>query len=132
MTWRQLAKLRREGADPANKELRLLRAVYGLCPNCNREDEHDHPVPVEIGTRVLYHDRVHVVRGHGTLADHPYPKLFGPGDWEQDFPDGVGYELWPEDVPFKFGNRDKATYFVRRTSFTVLDGEETTEQKEVT
>lgn len=37
-----LARLRQEGADPGNKYLRLLRAVYGLCPDCDREDEHVH------------------------------------------------------------------------------------------
>lgn len=29
-------------ADPAWPELRLLRAIYGLCPNCDIEDEHEH------------------------------------------------------------------------------------------
>lgn len=30
-------------ADPANPELRLLRAIYGLCSLCDRTDEHEHP-----------------------------------------------------------------------------------------
>ena len=29
-------------ADPADREVRLLRAIYGLCPECDREDEHEH------------------------------------------------------------------------------------------
>ena len=29
-------------ADPRNPELRLLRAIFGLCSLCDREDEHEH------------------------------------------------------------------------------------------
>lgn len=29
-------------ADPANPELRLIRAIWGLCSYCNRTDEHEH------------------------------------------------------------------------------------------
>lgn len=29
-------------ADPANKELRLLRAIYGLCPDCDIREKHSH------------------------------------------------------------------------------------------
>ncbi len=35
----ELAKL---GADPANTRLRLLRAVFGLCPECDSEEPHEH------------------------------------------------------------------------------------------
>lgn len=30
-------------ADPENQELRLIRALWGLCPDCDRTDEHEHP-----------------------------------------------------------------------------------------
>jgi hypothetical protein len=30
-------------ADPGNQELRLIRAIWGLCALCDRKDEHDHP-----------------------------------------------------------------------------------------
>jgi hypothetical protein len=30
-------------ADPDNADLRLLRAIYGLCPLCDRTDQHGHP-----------------------------------------------------------------------------------------
>lgn len=73
--------------------------------------------PVPIGTRVLYHDRVHVVRGYNDLDR----RSDLTGDVKAlHYPDGFGYELWPQDVPFKFGCRDQATYYVRRASFTVL------------
>lgn len=29
-------------ADPGNPELRLLRAIFGLCADCDRTDEHEH------------------------------------------------------------------------------------------
>lgn len=29
-------------ADQNDKQLRLLRAIWGLCPDCNRTDEHEH------------------------------------------------------------------------------------------
>jgi hypothetical protein len=34
-------------ADPAYLALRLLRAIYGLCPDCDNEDHHDHEPPLE-------------------------------------------------------------------------------------
>lgn len=77
---------------------------------------------VAVGTRVLYHGRVHVVRGHDDPAQHPDKRVREVA--AENYPDGTGYELWPEDVSFKFGNRHLATYFVRRTSFTVLGEEE--------
>lgn len=30
-------------AVPGNPELRLFRAIMGLCPDCNRTEEHEHP-----------------------------------------------------------------------------------------
>ena len=73
---------------------------------------------VPAGTRVLYHGQVHVVRGYNDLSlrtDLP------PEAVTEGYPDGTAYELWPEDVPFKFGNREQATYFVRRTSFEPVE-----------
>jgi hypothetical protein len=29
-------------AEPCNKELRLIRAIFGLCPDCDRTSRHDH------------------------------------------------------------------------------------------
>jgi hypothetical protein len=29
-------------ADPRDKDLRLIRAVFGLCPDCDRTDVHSH------------------------------------------------------------------------------------------
>lgn len=29
-------------AEPCNQELRLIRAIHGLCPDCDRADLHDH------------------------------------------------------------------------------------------
>lgn len=32
-------------ADPANPELRLIRAIFGLCPECNNRGLHVHQIP---------------------------------------------------------------------------------------
>lgn len=75
------------------------------------------PAPVPVGTRVLYHGRAAVIRAH----NNPEQRQDLPADViAREYPDGTGYELWPEEVPFKFGNRDLATYYVRRKSFTVI------------
>ncbi len=37
------------------------------------------------------------------------------------YPDGVAYNLWPAGVPFRFGLRDRAIYFVRRRSITIVE-----------
>ena len=29
-------------AEPKNKELRLIRAIWGLCPDCDNKEEHEH------------------------------------------------------------------------------------------
>jgi len=34
-------------AEPGNAELRLLRAIYGLCPDCDKTESHDHPGGVQ-------------------------------------------------------------------------------------
>lgn len=31
-------------ADPTNPELRLLRAIFGLCPLCDKTENHNHTV----------------------------------------------------------------------------------------
>ena len=30
-------------AEPGNPELRLIRAIWGLCPDCDRTGDHTHP-----------------------------------------------------------------------------------------
>ena len=30
-------------AEPDNPELRLMRAIWGLCPDCDDTEEHEHP-----------------------------------------------------------------------------------------
>jgi hypothetical protein len=32
--------------DPGDPGARLLRAIFGLCPDCDRTDEHSHPCRV--------------------------------------------------------------------------------------
>lgn len=32
----------RNGPEPGNKHVRLLRAVFGLCPDCDNEEPHEH------------------------------------------------------------------------------------------
>ncbi len=35
-------------ADPANRELRLVRAIFGRCPDCDRTEAHEHDTPGEV------------------------------------------------------------------------------------
>lgn len=82
-----------------------------------------------LGTRVCYHGSIRYL--HGTYTLNAYSDLslrtdLLAGYIAEHWPDGTAYDLWPEGVPVKFGNRDRAVYFVRRDSFTVLgDSEET-------
>jgi hypothetical protein len=83
--------------------------------------EGDGPVP--IGALIEYfgsegHGRYRITK-HDSPDDHPY-RQFMPEDIAEFYPDGVAYELWPVGVPRKFGNRDRAVYYVRRKSFRVL------------
>lgn len=85
----------------------------------------DKPVPV--GTIVEYFGS----QEHGTYkiddvrdpGNHPYRRYKNSGT-TPFYPDGVAYDLWPVGVTKKFGNRDRAILYVRRTSFRVhQDGE---------
>jgi hypothetical protein len=40
--------------DPGNPELKLLRAIYGLCPYCDNEQEHEHRDTPEPGDTADY------------------------------------------------------------------------------
>ena len=80
----------------------------------------DNPIP--IGTTVDYFGSQangrYVITGHTSPADHPrYAQQAVDAD---AYPDGTAYDLWPEGMPHKFGLRDHAVYFVRRTSFRVV------------
>lgn len=48
-------------ADPRNPELRLIRAIFGLCGTCDRTDDHDHD---EDGP-------LRAVRRHRAMAHQP-------------------------------------------------------------
>lgn len=81
--------------------------------------------PVAVGT---------VVRYFGSWADSSAPLYeitdqAAPGDnpnlrgaeepVEELYPDGTAYHLWLMGKSRRFGNRQFAVYFVRRTSFSV-------------
>lgn len=74
---------------------------------------------VPIGTQVLYHGVPHVVRGYDDPAEHPNPRVREVA--AEEYEDGTGYYLWPADVPYKFGNRGKATSWVRRKAFEMIE-----------
>jgi hypothetical protein len=79
-------------------------------------NEGDPPVPV--GTVVDYFGSLD--HGRYEITGHMEP-VNVPNVPEDElpkyFPDGVAYELWPEGVERRFGNRNRAAYNVRRTSF---------------
>lgn len=79
---------------------------------------------VPVGTKVRYHGSVDYL--HGEYEVEGYCEVSERGDLTPEqvtehWPDGVSYELWPVGMPRKFGLRENALYFVRRSSFTVLD-----------
>lgn len=77
---------------------------------------------IPVGTHVRYHGEEWIIRAHNDLARHT--KLFPAVEseyWQKQFPDGIGYELWPLDVLYKFGNRCYSRTYVRRRSFEVID-----------
>lgn len=89
----------------------------------NKETDYkpgDPPVPV--GTVVHYFGS----RTHGAyeVIEHLNPSKYparplDANEIEWAFPDGTGYFLWPVGVPRKFGNRQHAIYWARRTSFRI-------------
>jgi hypothetical protein len=78
---------------------------------------------IPVGSRVRYHGSIS--RMHGAYLVTGYSDLSLRKDLSQEqisehWPDGVAYDLWPEGVPEKFCNRDRALYYIHRRSFTVL------------
>lgn len=79
--------------------------------------------PVQVGSVVEYfgsgpHGRYRVI-GRQKPTAHPYRSLTRE-EAAEAYPDGVAYDLWPTNLPQKFGLRDQAVTHVRRTSFTVI------------
>lgn len=81
--------------------------------------------PLPVGTVVEY--RGSQKHGRYVVAGHTDPReehLFQP--WEHvtedviaaAYPDGVAYELWPEGMEQRFGNRQHMVYRARRKSIT--------------
>lgn len=75
--------------------------------------------PIPVGTLVDYHHG-----GRYTVTAHHCPHdLFPRNEWDEvkdHYPDGVAYEIWPEGMEIKFGNRQYSVYRVRRSSLTVI------------
>lgn len=83
-------------------------------------------VPLE--TRVRYHGSLDYWHGDYHIVGHRDPheredvtSQLTESEIEGYWPGGVAYDLWPVDLPRKFGLRDRAVYFVRRESFTILE-----------
>lgn len=79
-------------------------------------------LPVPVGAVVEYFGSHaqgrYEITSHQHLQAHPH-KEEGES-WSTAYPDGVAYDIWPVGVPRRFGNRDRAVYWVRRTSFRVI------------
>jgi hypothetical protein len=73
--------------------------------------------PVPNGTIVNYFGRLR----HGVYEIIAYTEA---RNFPERCPDGVAYDLWPVGVPRKFGNRGRAVYNVRRTSFAIVREED--------
>lgn len=83
--------------------------------------------PYKIGTVVRYRgSKEHMhgeyrVTGHGTPGRPGASEVYTVEELAGYYPDGVSYDLWPVGVPHKFGERDKALYYVRRESITPVE-----------
>lgn len=76
--------------------------------------------PIPVGTLVDY--RGSHRHGRYVITQHE-PVRAGVPDRETSYPDGVGYIIWPEGMPQKFGSRNHMITQVRRTSLTeVIQG----------
>lgn len=79
---------------------------------------------IPVGTVVRYHGSLkslhgeYTVTAHSNFEDHAY---YRRSEIRAYYPDDEAYDLWPVGVPMKFGNRDKAIYFCRRASITVVE-----------
>ena len=56
-------------ADPADTHLRLLRVIFGLCADCDRADDHEHPCRVCGAAQPL---------ADGSWCYHEEPAIAGP------------------------------------------------------
>ena len=90
--------------------------------------------PLPVGTEVDYQGSVQQgvwkVIAHTDPADHPdlrYWQAKHPeaaeeleAEFVENYPDGVGYSIWPVAVPYKFGLRHLEVRSARRTSLRVI------------
>lgn len=56
--------------DPTNPKTRLLRAIFGFCPDCNQMEEHRHPCP----DCDLTEEHVHVEYRKDEEPDDDFPE----------------------------------------------------------
>lgn len=90
----------------------------------------DVTVPLPLETLVKYHGSITGAHGRYRVARHEQPldaNDLSPLPEEaiaQYYSDGVAYSLWPDGVPFRWGERDRELNNVRRVSLTVIDENE--------
>ena len=80
-----------------------------------------HTEPIPVGTLVDYHGSG--PHGRYVITQHE-PVRAGVPDPDVHYPDGVGYVIWPEGMPQKFGLREHMISQVRRASLTVVNPED--------
>lgn len=78
--------------------------------------------PIPVGAIVDY--RGSLRHGRYVVTAHEDPKTLFPVSQHyliaDSYPDGVAYQIWPEGMPQKFGNREHMAYRVRRKSLTLV------------
>jgi hypothetical protein len=77
--------------------------------------------PYPIGTRVQYHGSHKHMHGMYKVIAHRDNRLGVPVSEIPEYTDGVGYDLWPEGVPHKYANSERALYYARRDSLTPVE-----------
>lgn len=87
----------------------------------------DVTVPLPVETLVEYHGSLTGAHGRYRVSRHEQPvnahdfRALSPEEIDQYYSDGVAYALWPDGVPWRWGERDRELNNVRRASITAVD-----------
>lgn len=76
-----------------------------------------------IGTIVDYHGSMTHMHGQYEIirySDLEYTRAVLGDQFEDYYPYGIGYDLWPRGVPINMDNRNQALYNVRPDSISLV------------
>lgn len=91
------------------------------------ETTDDPTVPLPLETLVEYHGSLTGMHGRYRVSRYETPvdandySPLPPDRVAEYYSDGVAYALWPDGLPWRWGERDRELNNVRRSSITVID-----------